>query len=226
MTDKTIANLIARLNARRHKDTIFLRPISSTVDYAKVWLSKPSETDRITNSSNSQDFYFIKNSQNKYVAAIYVMGRELHWYVLQKYRKQGHLTEALTTTILPHLFLSKEEILASIDLDALGDVHFQNSERVALKAGFIKASENEYYLKKSDFNGSAGSTGTNPLIDEQRLTILKKRMYLAANLLNQVKDEMETAYDAPDNLDEIISEIKSSYRRLEDMFWANKNLLK
>ena len=222
MTDNTIANLIGRLNAKRHKDTIFLRPISSTVDYAKVWLSKPSQTDRITNSSKSQNFYFIKNSQSKYVAAVYVFGVELHWYVLQKYRKQGHLTGAITANILPHLFLSKEEIMASIDIDAIGYVHFQNSEKVALKSGFSKASGNKYYLKKSDFKGSAGCTGTNPLINEQRLTILKKRMYLAANLLNQVKDEMEMAFDDAGNLDEVISEIKYAYEKLEDVFWTKK----
>lgn len=44
MTDKTIISLIRKLNQNKAQGLIHLRPLSPTVDFAKVWLKQAAPT--------------------------------------------------------------------------------------------------------------------------------------------------------------------------------------
>src|SRR5690606_7632934 len=105
----------------------------------------------------SDQFFFIKNNKGKYVGAVYDAFNDLHWYILEKERKKGHLTKALKEIIIPYIFLcedfSREFQKISI-AGGWGDKDYENSRKVAENVGFkaINKYETEFILNKEDFN--------------------------------------------------------------------------
>jgi len=103
MTNEDIESLIDSLNRNEFSDHIFRSRISDQVDYAKVWTEEPK--GNMTNEG-SYSFYFIKNSEGTYVAAVADMCSDLHVFVKDEYRKKGHLCSAMNEVILPHISLT------------------------------------------------------------------------------------------------------------------------
>ena len=56
MTDKRLKLLIEKLNNRKTNGLFHLRPLAPTVDFTKVWISKPMPTDSICYPDGPQDF--------------------------------------------------------------------------------------------------------------------------------------------------------------------------
>ena len=223
-------SLIYKLNHNQTRSLIHLRPLSETVDFAKVWEEKPKPTDKIASPGGPYKFYFIKNDQGTYVASILDMWHDLHWFVLPGYRRKGHLTKALKETILYHLFQEREEQRITIDENAIGLKNFLASEKVALRLGFKKVKENNkpaYILKKNKYQTNNYFSGQNTLLTEARFEELKKHINFISNSLWLVQTEIEMKLGEKDMSEELIElkdNISKQRWRLYDIcFKLNKN---
>lgn len=144
MSDKEIKKYIDRLNNNQGQKTIFLEEISKAVDYATVYSKVPSK-GYIIDPFSKHRFYFIKNDKtSKYIGAVHNGGSDLHWYIIPKHRKKGHLTKALKNYILKDILDKKETQKISISKSSLTKENYENSLKVALKCGFKITTENKY----------------------------------------------------------------------------------
>ena len=53
-------------------------------------------------------FYLIKNDENTFVAIVFDMIRDLHWFVHPNYRGNGYLTKAMKHTHMIIPVISKD----------------------------------------------------------------------------------------------------------------------
>ena len=58
---------------------------------------------------------------------------DLHWFLLSAYRRRGRMKQALESTILPHLFLDRNEQRITIQKTAIGQKNFVASENLSFK---------------------------------------------------------------------------------------------
>jgi hypothetical protein len=149
MTEQTIISVIKDMNGKQENEFL-LEPLSGNVDFTiHTSINDPNLTYQ-RHSGRLYRFYLIKNQNGKYVAAVYNMGGDLHWVVLPKYRKKGHLIKPLKEVIIPHLFRDQDEIKVSV-IKEIGEEMFQASEKIALRVGFILVNEDgerkEYSLR-------------------------------------------------------------------------------
>lgn len=229
MTDRYLKLLINKLNNKKTDGLIFLRPLSDTVDFAKVWTEKPRPTDNITTPDGPFKFYFIKNNEGFYVATILDMRHDLHWFVLPSHRKQGHLTKALKDIVLFHLFQDRKEQRVTIKENIIGRRHFLSSEKVAINLGFIKLPEEdsvEYVLYKENYKTENNIKGHNTEITKERLEELRNQINYISRLLWIVKTEIEMKLDYTDYSKELqkqVNEIRNHTWKLEDVWWKEKN---
>jgi len=231
MTEKYLKSLLDKLNKHKTNGLIFLRPLSESVDFAKVWTEKPKPTEEISNSG-PYDFYFIKNNDGVYVATVLDMYRDLHWFVFPSFRGQGHLSIALKNTILFHLFRDRDEQRITIDIHAIGPTNFKQSENVALRLGFKKTNsgnDSEYMIFKDQFQSLNDIEGNNTIISEERIEELKKQINYISRSLWLVQTECEMSFGESEyfeELKELVKEIKRHTWRLEDYWYETKNALR
>jgi hypothetical protein len=149
MTAKSITTIINGLNKNPNYRNCIKHSISNTVDLAHIWI------ENSICKHSPKTFFLIKND-HEYVGAVVDMGTDLHWVVLPKYRKKGHLTKALKETILPYIFihLERENQTISIKESEIGKKNFQHSLNTALQVGFSKVDNNNYILEEDDFDYS------------------------------------------------------------------------
>lgn len=137
MTDKYIIQLINKLNRfPNYKDCVKVG-IGKNVEIAHIWYK-----EGFSDSHVPYTYFLIKDNDN-YVGAVLDMTHDLHWVVLPKHRKKGHLSKALKNVILPYL-LEKTDRLEqkiSINRSQIGETNYQNSLRVALNVGFKQIDE-------------------------------------------------------------------------------------
>ena len=225
MKNRDLSTLISRLNNGTSRDLIQLRPLSETVDFAKVWIKRPKLSDEIIHSDGPYKFYFIKNNRNTYVATVLDMVRDLHWFVAKKYRKNGYLTTGMRSYILPHLFLNREEQRITVDRKQIGLENFKASEKIALNLGFIKTGDNEYLLKRPNYIADKINYGRNSEISEKRIEELRKKInYIGLSLwLIQTEIEMKYRIDYyTEELRELVGMIRTHTWKLEDKCWEYK----
>lgn len=231
MTDKSIKSLIIKLNKGKCLSQFFRRPLSSTVEYAKVWIKLPKPSDEIVHPDGPWDFYFIKNGEGIFVAAVLDMFSDLHAYVLPTYRKQGHLTKALKSSILPHIFQARTEQRITIDQEKENGRFFHLAEKVALNLGFNKVVEDstcEYVLAGDDYWGIDGCSGVNTDISEKRLNHLKRKINYISRSLWLIHSEIETKLgnsEYCDELKETIDQIKSNTWKIEDAWFDSRKIV-
>lgn len=149
MTAKSIIAIINILNRNPNYKNCIKHSISNTVELAHIWIEKSRHIHR------PQTFFLIKEG-NEYVGAVVDMITDLHWVVLPKHRKKGHLTKALKETILPYIFIhfERENQTISIKLSEIGQKNYLNSMTTALKVGFNKVDEDNFILDEDDFDFS------------------------------------------------------------------------
>jgi len=213
---------------------IHLRPLTDSVDYAKVWLDKPKPTDKFCAFDEPRKFYFIKNENGIYVAAVldmpeqFLTCHDLHWYVLPKYRHNGYLTNAMKDVILFHLFQDREIQIITINKFDIGLKNFIASEKVALNLGFVKKAETEcsiYALTKDNYQTNKYITGQNTIISEERINELTKQVNFIARSLWMIQTEVEMKLgdlSYADELKELVDEIKKHNLKLDDAWWKSK----
>lgn len=137
MTDKYIIQLINKLNRNpNHKDCVKVS-IGKNVELAHIW-----EKENFSNSHIPYTYFLIKENE-KYVGAVLDMTNDLHWVILPKYRKKGHLSKALKQVVLPHILeeMPRLEQKISINRFEIGETNYQNSLKVALSVGFKQIDE-------------------------------------------------------------------------------------
>jgi len=228
MTDKFLKSLIDKLNANITQELFHLRPLNDRVEFAKVWTKMPKPSDKVSSTDGPNTFYFVKNSNGIYVAVVLDMGNDLHWFVLPKHRRNGHLTNAMKDVILFHLFQDKEEQRITINEYEIGIKNFKASENVAKKLGFIKKLEgdnSEYTLAKGKYQSEKFIDGQNTEISKERINELKKQVNFIARSLWVVQTEIEMKLgnlDYSDELKELVDEVKKHTYRLEDAWWDSK----
>ncbi len=226
MREREIRKYIDRLNNKKAKESIFIRQISKTVDVAKVWSKQPKMTDMVTGNFGSYLFFFIRNETNEYVGAVLDMYHDLHWYIVPKERKQGHLTTALKESILPYLFYDERESQRiTIKKSAIGETNYTNSKSVAIKLGFkaINEAETEFELKQTDFNwDNENLKEINSNIDSERFEELRKRAFYAYKTLYKISDELLMTVNDDKDLKEVADEVRNYTWKIEDIEWENK----
>ncbi|NEV93449.1 hypothetical protein G3567_04700 [Psychroflexus sp. YR1-1] len=225
MTDDTIKGFIDQLNKEESTESIFTRQISENVDIAKVWEEQTTESDQIAMYTGSYSFFFIKNQSNEYVGAILDMIRDLHWYIIPKFRKQGYLSKALKETVLPYLFIEgRDTQRVTINKKDIGETNYQNSKNVALGLGFksINTEETEFELQESDYNWDNESIfEVNSKVDPERFKVLRKRALYAYRLLSKISDELLMTVDDDKGLKKIASKVSDYTWKIEDIEWEN-----
>jgi hypothetical protein len=229
MTEKTFKSLLYKLNKNQPNELIFIRPLSETVDYAKVWLKKPKLTDNTIHKSGPNNFYFIKNDKGFYVATVLDMGNDLHWFVSPRYRKQGHLTKALRERILYHIFdiQDRDEQRITISEFEIGNKNFKDSLSVALKLGFTKSLDTDDFILTADnYLNGIDNEGLNSTMSEERMKELQKRVNYLSRSLWVIQSELEMKLGVSEQTDELkqfVDELWSKMWRIEDAWWDSKN---
>ena len=227
MTSESLQSLLERLNKNDTSSSlIYCRPISSNVDFAKIWLEKPKLTDSVTSYDGPDIFYLIKNNENIFVAIVFDMIRDLHWFVHPDFRGNGHLTEAMKNTILPHLFLTRDEQRITIKELEIGLANFEASEKVALNLGFVKSTDGEYFISSDMFVTENYIIGENVSLSLDRIDELKKYINFLSRSLWTIQTEIEMKFgetDYSEELMDLVHQIRCNNWKLEDFYWAIKN---
>ena len=225
MTSDSLQSLIEKLNKNDTSSSlIYCRPISSNVDFAKIWLEKPKLTDSVTSYDGPDIFYLIKNNENIFVAIVFDMIRDLHWFVHPDFRGNGHLTEAMKNTILPHLFLTRDEQRITIKELEIGLANFEASEKVAFNLGFVKSTDGEYFISSDMFVTENYIIGENVSLSLDRIDELKKYINFLSRSLWTIQTEIEMKFgetDYSDELKDLVYQIRNHTWKLEDFYWNN-----
>lgn len=137
MTEKQIIQLINKLNRfPNFKDCIKVG-IGKNVELAHIW-----DNDGFSESHIPYTYFLIKEN-NKYIGAVLYMTHDLHWVIVPKQRKKGHLSRALKQIILPYLLEETDRFEQKITIkrNQIGETNYQNSLKVALNVGFKQIDE-------------------------------------------------------------------------------------
>lgn len=222
MTNKYLKSLIDRLNANKTQGLFHLRTLTDRVEFAKVWVDKPKPTDNISPPDGPYSFYFIKNDNGFFVSVVLDMWNDLHWFVLPKFRRNGHLTKAMREVILFHIFQDRQEQRITIKESQIGSKNFKASENVAKNLGFIKNGkdiDSEYILTKDKYQTENQIDGQNTEISEGRIKELKKQINFLARSLWVIQTEIMMKLgdtDYADELKELVGEVKKHTWKIED----------
>ena len=223
MTPKQIISYINRINNGKLNDTIFCRPISKNVLFAKVWKYKPKlNSIRLANLEPST-FFFIKNKEGVCVGAVLDIDKDLHWVVLKKHRGQGFLTQSLQNVILPYisLMMDRDEQQITISLNEIRILNYQKSKQVALSVGFrpIDSEEKVFSLNLLEQNY------TNQFIKEENkkfeldyLDKLQNKFLFHYKNLQMLSNELKQNFGEDMMLSEHLDEIKHFKNRIEEIY--------
>jgi len=226
MSDKSIKTVINRLNSGDRED-IFLQKLSTNVEYGIVWHEvKQFHPFKGKYYKDVRDrFYFIKNESAFYVGAVLVMYEfeelnDLHAYVLKEYRKQGHLFNAMSKIILPHLFQNTQKVRITIDEDRLGVKKYENSKRSASNLGFKSTDGFEFFLTKSDIQLINYVNVEMYTMARDRVKELQEKLKDIANAVEKIDDEFKMTLGCIPKLEELKKDLQdySSYK-LENKYW-------
>lgn len=227
MTNESLQSLLLRLNNNdKTSSLIYLRPLNTNVDFAKIWIDEPKLTDSVTNSDGPDNFYLVKNNENIFVAIVFDMKRDLHWFVLPDYRGLGYLTKALKHSIIPHLFSSRDKQRITIRENEIGKDNFTASEKVALSLGFTEYENGEYLLSNELYTTHNENLGQDTKLSYDRIDELKKHINYLGRSLWAIQTEIEMNFgntDYSEELEELVGKIRSHTWKLEDFYWESKS---
>jgi hypothetical protein len=155
------------------------------------------------------------------------MKMDLHWYILEEDRKQGHLTKSLREAIIPYLFYDEEDgydrEVQRITIEfGIGELNYRNSKRVAESVGFkpINHDETEFELKKEEFDWQFENLDKkNGMISNARFEELRKRLILSYRQLIKISDELIVTCNDDKGLREAAYEISYFNLSIEDIQW-------
>ena len=215
MTEETLEKYIDVMNNHELQDRIFVRPLSNTVDMAKVWDRLPTGEHY---NEGGYTIYFIKDKENRYVAAVLDMDlQDLHVFVKPKSRKQGHLSRALQEWILPYLFDNGREFQQITYND-------EHARRHALQCGFTEIEPGKAVIKPEEIRSQPHLQNENVPLTPEALQEIKRKLYYTAGILQMIKDQLDMAYDESGQYDEAIKLVRKLVWQTEDIgFKYNKS---
>lgn len=230
MKDKNLKQLLDKLNEKKTIRNLFIRTLSDHVEFAKyITPIRRAPTTKISPVKFDR-FYFIKNENGVYVATVYDMCNDLHWYVLFNFRKKGYLTNAMRNVILPHLFQEYDELRITINENLIGFKNMEASERVALNLGFEKVSTNyygsEYILPFKKIESEVDLNGKNTGVPIERLREIQNQITSNLNSLLLIKTEIEMKLGTSicsEELEYYLDELRKLPNSIEDTWWNRKN---
>jgi len=204
MTDNEIENYIDLLNNNEFSDFIFRSILSEYVDFAKVWAKEPQ--GNVANEG-SYDFYFIKNNDHKYVAAVFDMHSDLHVFVKQEYRKKGHLSRAINEAILPHLAsIGRENQIVTFNDPSTGEYCVKNW-------GFILLDQSTAEISLTSFNSNSPHIHKGYKLSYSDFESMKPKIGKARLYITMVKEQLEASIGKMNNSD--IDYLENELRDLE-----------
>lgn len=230
MTDAKLENLLQSLNSTNNRNLVFLTPISSLVDYGKVWETKPSSQ---LAGYEPEKIYCIKNKEGTYVAAVlYSQPENLHWLVLNQHRRQGYLAKALKNSILPHIFLHKKFQRLVLSKHIIEEPFFTANLKIALKAGFTVTQSTAdatalVVCCKNNANQNCIKQVTTQFTKE-RIVELKKQINFISQSLLLVQTEIEVKTGISkytEKLKHLSQEIYGNMDRLDTACFYNEATL-
>ena len=200
MTDENIERLIDALNAHEMRDRIFLAALTEHVDVAKVWMEQPQGR---AGNEGSDDYFFIKNGEGTYVAAVLDMNHDLHVFVKKTHRKQGHLSQAIRTVILPKLYQDGRKHQK---------ITFEDPEIGAYcerRWGFRVISDTSAELDLSIFATCPSIAAEGYKLSREDFSEMKVKINKARLYLTMVKEQLQVAFGHCDGvyIDQLIYDI-------------------
>lgn len=181
VTEKDIRKLLMDLNKNKAGGYVITRPLSDTLEYAKVWPDVSiSGATKVQSSKIPFTYYFLRDKEGKYAAAVILFDHALKWAVLPEYRKSNFLVNALKEIILPHILQHKPVQRMMLNQAEYGIKEFVFIKRTALAAGFKITREENGILK---LVAEAASLGKREYIAGKDTGISEKRMLEVQNEL-------------------------------------------
>lgn len=153
-----------------------------------------------------------RNTLGVYVGGVLDMGcQNLHVFIKEEYRRQGHLTRALQEWILPSLFSDGREYQQITYED-------EPAKRHALKFGFTEIEEGKGVLTKDNIQERSEVQGHNTSVSEAAYREMRRKIFQAAGLLKMVRDQLEMAYSESGQFDDAIGFVRDLVFQTEDIY--------
>lgn len=180
MTDKSIIQLIGKLNRYPDFKDCIKVGIGTNVELAHIWYKDGFSDNHIPYT------YFLIKENEKYIGAVLDMTHDLHWVILPKYRKRGYLSTALKQVILPHILEEMPRVVQKISIkrNEIGVINYQNSLKVALNVGFKQLDEENLVF---DYNALDYE---NYQLDYQHKGLTKEELDKQINELQKIAKEI------------------------------------
>jgi hypothetical protein len=209
MKHEQIESLILSLNIDDTSERIFKRNIGNNVEFAYVWDKIPSPSDSLKKNYEGKKIFLIKNNEQIYVAAVYLMNDDLHWFVIPSERKKGILIKAMQDCIISYLFdiLADKPIRITIDK---GSEFEMESIRVAELLNFKPGDEvGEYFLNMADVDWSKNKMKViDGTLEYERMNILRQKYQYHLNSLIMISQEISSIYGNDEKIDENLANLK------------------
>lgn len=196
-TEKDIGKLLVEISRNKVGGYIITRPLSDTIEYAKVWPAKRSLNSKvIPDNVHARDtFYFISEKGKKYTAAVLVTENDLKWYLLPEYRKGNLFSTALKETILPHILQHKPVQRMALNRTVMGEKAFLSTRKIAVAAGFKLIREDDtlslYAIEAASLEVKQYIAGINTGIAAARLQLMDSELNTMIHILDIIKTEIE-----------------------------------
>ena len=191
MTEKYILQLINKLNRfPNYKDCVKVG-ISKNVELAHIWYKEGFSDSHVPYT------YFLIKDNNKYIGAVLDMTHDLHWVVLPKHRKKGHLSKALKHVILPYLLEETDRLeqKISINRNQIGEINYHNSLRVALNIGFKQIDEENLVFDYNSLDEDEYQLDYNHKgLTRKELDFEINELQKIAKKLNKISSKIEFAF--------------------------------
>lgn len=191
MTDKYIIKLINKLNRfPNYKDCVKVG-IGKNVELAHIWYQSG-----FSDSHVPYTYFLIKDNDN-YIGAVLDMTHDLHWVILPKHRKKGHLSKALKQVILPYLLEETDRLeqKISINRNQIGEINYQNSLRVALNIGFKQINEENLVFDYNSLDEDEYQLDYNHKgLTRKELDFEINELQKIAKKLNKISSKIEFAF--------------------------------
>ncbi|MCL9810039.1 hypothetical protein [Flavobacterium luminosum] len=191
MTEKYIIQLMNKLNRfPNYKDCVKVG-IGKNVELAHIWYQSG-----FSDSHVPYTYFLIKDNDN-YIGAVLDMTHDLHWVILPKHRKKGHLSKALKQVILPYLLEETDRLeqKISINRNQIGEINYQNSLRVALNIGFKQIDEENLVFDYNSLDEDEYQLDYNHKgLTRKELDFEINELQKIAKKLNKISSKIEFAF--------------------------------
>lgn len=195
MTEKDIRKLLSDSNKNKVEGKIITRPLSDTVDFAKIWPENIFQTSKSTEEILMPlRVYFIHEKKGEYLAAV-LAEESLKWYVSPQFRKGAVFLSSLKDTVIPHILQHKPIQRLWLNHAEYSEKEYALVRKTALAIGFKMTRENNGEVRMAIEAASLGKreyiAGENTGISEKRRQEMKVEISLFLRKLHVFETEVE-----------------------------------